>query len=728
MNKAPIICAFLYIRLKETWLKLPTSHGILAVLLSMVTVYNVKADDVPEETWGTPTQQSAVSLNLSRTGNEAVADGAEVQISLCPTLYTWDVFTSNLGNISVGNVYSYALNQGSMTWVVNSGGGSFSSAPSDWSQGTTGHFIMGRGDADITVRFDSGYGSVSESLHIAGQSVSWSYVRTEGTLSVTLNSSAGTTLAPNASTTLSVHADYLTWDLYQSSDGQTVQQNYLTSPACGGTVSFSTSYGDVGGSSPLLLDASGNLTTSFTMGAESSANVAADVSYCQANNGHATLEFSGAAVEQGWRFDHNEATVYLQPSGTSSLNVAVTYSGWEAWTDGQHWDYRNPSSGPAVGATIAFGQQSGDGTYLWADTVTDYNGNAHAAFTGGAFDAVLTMNVSYATSSAFATWFVPSHSTTIDDGTNNGTGDSGDGSNGGTGSTGDSSNGDTGNSGDGSNGDTGSTGNGGSSDTGNGSTDSGQDFWRMIGTDGSISALVTNNSLAVTYNSWEIWTNDASGGRETRNYFSGPATGASIRWSITSGDATASGTNIAPGIYDSTATANITYYGYSTSTSVFVGGTGQTHTSEDQGQDNSQNNDNQDNNSQNNNTGNSTSTGGLYNGFERDIETSELIQTIRYEVVVDSSDGDWTEIGTSSVPGPFHTKLVTHTLMRIPTVTHEWITIENYQFTVRGSSTVYFGPIGPPILGAVHTDQLTPAFSFFLTIESSSDSTDDSGE
>ncbi|MDB6139171.1 MAG: hypothetical protein JWO94_2243, partial [Verrucomicrobiaceae bacterium] len=492
-------------------------------------------DDDPGETWGTPAQQSSVALNLTAPGGtQATTPDATITLSFYPTQTTWDVTGSSLGNTMTGNFNTTALTQGALTWTVTSGNGYFVNAPSGVEFGSSAVFQLGTADSDVTVTFNSGAGTVSESLHLSAAPVAWQYLRTEGRLSVSLASDQGTTLPAQGSAAVSVHADYITWDVYQSSDGQTSLQNYQTSPAAGGIVSLTASAdGQINYYQPVM-DSSGNLAASFTLGQSGESLVSADVSYYQSNSAQASLDFTAATVDTPtWHMDHVETTVMVQMSGSTSLTAAVSYVAWEAWTDGfGSWDFRNSSSGPAVGANVSFSLQSGNGYFSSADSSTDSNGNAFATFEGNTVDSVVGINVWYSTGSSFATLYVVGIPT---DNTGN--------------------------------------------NNGNTDTTNVDNAWNFSYSTASLDAATSGGSVSATYHTWDVWMNGLTGETRVQNQMDTAVSGTVI-WSVSSGDAIVSpdGTNVTAGVYDSTLTASINYNGLSTSAGMTLAGTGNVNT------------------------------------------------------------------------------------------------------------------------------------------------------
>jgi len=544
----------------------------LVFLFGLAVTIHSRADD-SGLTWSFTGSQSSLTVNLSApNGTQAGVQGDQLALAVAATQATWDLYTCDQDSTQtmVQNYSTAVLPGGSLTWSVTSGDGTFvNSAPGVNSDGSAIAAIqMGSKPTDVTVNLSANGVQASESLHLTvADTVTWQYLRTEGVLNANLGTDPISGNIPlGESHTVQVHADYNTWEVWQGSNGQMITQNNQTGPASSASVAFSTS-GDGSISGSAQLDQNGNGTAVFTMGSEQSI-VQAVVSYFQTNNSTAWLEFDPAPPAPvpgptttpdpgttgdpapNWHYDHTEATIAAQVSGSTQLTAYVSYSSWEAWTDGLgNWNQLNPSSGPAYGASVSFGLQSGDGSFSSADSSTDPNGNASATFGGNTMASTVVVTASYLARSSTTSLYIAPGPPPVDPGTppvDPGTPPVDPGTppvDPGTPPV----------------------------DPGTPPVDPGTppvDPWVWSSNQGSISASPDGS---VTYDTWEVWTNSATGEVSTRNTTSSPAIGGAVSWSVTSGDASVSSSgDLTPGSSNSTATETVTFAGYTTTINVDV--------------------------------------------------------------------------------------------------------------------------------------------------------------
>lgn len=579
-------------------------------------------------TWSYSRTESALRLGLG-TAAQAQSPGGQAQVTLAPFMESWDVFVTNEGEVKTDNHVStpVQLSGGSLSWETVTGDGSFVDPPSTFPPdggGVTAAYTMGTSAAEVRVTFHQDNGEeVAESITLlfTDGSTSWSFLRTENLVNVTLTSDhAEPNIPVGENVNLFVHADRTSWDVYLSSSGTTAGFNTQTSPAAGAWCSLGVAQGFTLCSGSL--DGNGNAAASFAMQAGWTL-AEASVAYDSSTLGYASLEFTpvdnggGGPSEQSWHFDHLEATLSAQLSGSDSLTTSISYTSWEVWaTDAGQLESRNFSTSPAVGATVGYGVVSGAGQLSAFDGLSDGNGCAYAQFTPAQpGDSIIQATATFAGLTATATLTVSSSIVGGGGDGSGGAGDNGDNNTGtGTGAdNGGNGGGDNGGSGDGTGGggDASGTGDGGSGDpnggggggdTGGGSegggggdsgnypdNNSSSGPWQFLNQQTNIQASIITNSFTATvqvaYYSSEMWQNAYTYACEERNLSTSPAIGAQVGWVITQGDGSvgmcmmatdatgAASAEFMPGTTDSTVTVYISFAGCTTSTTVFVPGT-----------------------------------------------------------------------------------------------------------------------------------------------------------
>lgn len=341
----------------------------------------------------------------------------------------------------------------------------------------------------------------------------------ESAVSVNVWASEGTSgMAPGASRQLTTSVQLNTWEVWTGSvSGGTQIRNPLTTSMPSASLSFSASGGGAVSPGSATTDGSGLCVASFTMGSAASTVTVTESSY----GATGTLTFDNPVIPETWEWDHDESliTASLSP-GSSTENVpSGATQAVQAHVEITHWSVYvsslgntktdNSGTSPAIGALLSWSIASGDGTLGSASSSTDDSGNASASFTMGAAASIVRVDVSYASaSSKYATlqfnpasveetWMLD-HVESATSGLTLGA---------------------------------------------NGSTDS-----LNPGTQRDVTATVTQDSH-------EVWVSNL-GNTENRNYMTTPAPGASVSFSISSGDGTLSGYS---GTTDSNGKATVTF-------------------------------------------------------------------------------------------------------------------------------------------------------------------------
>lgn len=218
----------------------------------------------------------------------------------------------------------------------------------------------------------------------------------------------------------------------------------------------------------------------------------------------------------------------------------------------------------------------------------------------------------------------------------------------------------------------------------------------QIAVEGSVSVSLTSGQCPVAtviYSTWETWQNNATGQTEQRNGSSGPAIGASVSWSVNSGDAvlsafssnTDSGGNAeascAPGTTDSTIQVSVGFAGYVGSASMSLSGTGagsgggsETGTGSESGTGSGSETGTGTDSGTGSESGSGTSSGSGPGSSSMDFD---LLGVVEYEEVLEISPGSWTLDGT--IPLPF-TNLYKEVWTRVIATTYQKYKIEMWRW------------------------------------------------
>lgn len=468
--------------------------GRVACLLVLLLAQQVQALSVVQHETSSFGLQSGISTVVNDVGES-------VNLVFTATRDTWDEWIDDDGaTYGTSNYFSgpgFSSNA-VFTWTIVSGSGEFTSAPS---------YSLNSGRADCTFRLDSTAADLlltvndqgvqmTATAHVSvSASAPFHFVRTEGKVTVTAGCELGTTNVPvGADRPFWIYAEVTSWDVTANALGETRIENVQSFPfpsTSGGNASFVNLSGDGTVVVPVGYQiSSGYAASVFRMGTQRDV-VEASIYYQSpsASNsfsavGSVTIEFTPPAGEE-WTFDHVEHSISAQLSGAVSgvhcaVTETVTDTSWEVWTSSLgHTQNRNVGTSAAVGAAPSFSIVSGSGSLSNASSSTDSNGQAFATLDfGDASGVTVRADTSYMGVQAWATLDV---------------------------------------------------------------TPDVSGLWSFESSQGAISVSLSNNSpdpsnnqlaAAVTYTTWEIWRNSATGAAEDRNYSSGPAIGAGVEWAL----------------------------------------------------------------------------------------------------------------------------------------------------------------------------------------------------
>ena len=403
-------------------------HGYLFAMLVLLPPgrHQLRADEPEEEVWWFDHIESSYQLFLDAPDGTSVTAGTSCTVKVTAQISTWEVWASNFNGIQTRNGTTTPASGGNVTFNVTSG--TCSRVPDSGFTAANGELLGNIELASDNVRLEANVafgasGSASASLDIftIPTPESWSYTRTEGTLTATLSALATTTgqLPVGGQTQLAAHVQYESWEVWTSNYGNVETRNNATSPAEGASVNWSKTGDGSLSTTTSQADLAGNTAVDFTMGTYAS-DISVNVSYSSsADTASATLSLSptggSGPGEEEWQLDHVEGYISTSLSangGQDSLasgeqrviTAEVMYTSGEVWTSSfGNIDNRNQTTAPAIGAVVSYAG-SGDVSFQGytgsvndlGQPITDANGRMTFTMTMGRSNSTVTASASFA--------------------------------------------------------------------------------------------------------------------------------------------------------------------------------------------------------------------------------------------------------------------------------------------------------------------------------------------
>lgn len=326
------------------------------------------------------------------------------------------------------------------------------------------------------------------------------YDHSESSLTLNLGSPNSTSdVIQGTPAPVTMHVSRTTWEVWIDEYGTTDVRNTSSVDADGATATFTVESGDgYVDISSSTIDSYGNTSLTLFMGASTSVLRADVVDSATSSSASATLTFSPPPPTESeiYEYNHSEASLYVNASTpgstslgtgeTASVDVYAEITTWEVWTSNfGNSDIRNTTTNP-VGYGSCYLTASNGGSVQSYYVSFDGSGHATTTFTMGSQSSTVHADVNYSSWSGSADLnfshtgsgtFVYDHSES------------------GLGLTLASSNSTTG---------------------------------VAAGTPAPV-------TLHVSYNTWEVWV-DENGATESRNNSSSDASGASVNFTVESGD------------------------------------------------------------------------------------------------------------------------------------------------------------------------------------------------
>jgi hypothetical protein len=415
-------------RLRHAWLM----HGYLIATLALLPSgrFKLHADEPEPETWAFDRSESSLQAYLEAPdGTTDINSGSSRSVKVTVEYTTWDVLTSNYGNTSIVNQETAQQSGANVTFSIANVDGAVSTMPGTTTDGILWTTLQ-MGMQSTRLQADCSHNGVSASATLdfsiyvpAPEPEVWNYTRTEGVLSASLSAGSSTDVPAGLTQTVTVHAQYDTWEIWTSNYGNVETRSPTSLPASEAAISWSLT-GDGGlDHTTIQADSNGNATADFTMG-QGISEISAGVNYASsASSVMATLSFA-PPIQVSWVYDHSEGYVSttLTTDGSTTdvtggsqrlVTAAVTYASWDVYrrispVSGEYeYDMQNRASGPAINANVSF-SVSGTGSLADSGGYTDENGKRTVSFTMGSGEpaaggAEVRADVSFLAASGYGT-------------------------------------------------------------------------------------------------------------------------------------------------------------------------------------------------------------------------------------------------------------------------------------------------------------------------------------
>lgn len=254
-------------------------------------------------------------------------------------------------------------------------------------------------------------GNSTSSLNFTQPGEDWTHQNTEGIIVASIEvQGGGSEITAGESRPLVLSVAYETWDVEISNYGNTRTVNRTNSPAVGAYANWFTESGDAYVSGFGITDGQGRCETSMVMGSVNSV-VRADVTYATGDTTHATIHLTSLAPTPPptenpvvyLRSETRPVIVTFTPDGATdvisgesrSLSGTVRWDVWDIWGNGtgpeeERYNYSYAATSVPVDLTV----EQGDGSLSSPSAVTDSTGTFTTAYQMGSAPARITASVS----------------------------------------------------------------------------------------------------------------------------------------------------------------------------------------------------------------------------------------------------------------------------------------------------------------------------------------------
>ncbi|OYW73657.1 MAG: hypothetical protein B7Z37_20690, partial [Verrucomicrobia bacterium 12-59-8] len=366
-------------------------------------------DPPPEEMWHFDHAESMMSISLQNsTGSVHPGSTATMQAYVENT--SWEIWTSSFGNVQTMNYSSGPASYTYVSWYQDSGDGHLSSSASSTdSMGmATADFVMGNSQAVARVEVGNGTGGVASAtltLDPSNTEEIWSWGYSGSTItSVQWQDSAGAALGSGEQRTLTVTVTQESYDVWNSSLGNT--RTYISSSgsAMNVPVTFSIQSGDgtlnYNSSVTTSTDWTGQASVTFFMGSNDTVVgvVAGDANQYPGYGSNVGFTASSTGGQEGggdnsgetWNLAGTESSytiTMMADGGVTELQQGNQLGGFTAWVTTTTHDVYVSSWGnsyngedtttSASGAPVWF-MVEGDSS-PFSTTTTDGIGSCHGS-------------------------------------------------------------------------------------------------------------------------------------------------------------------------------------------------------------------------------------------------------------------------------------------------------------------------------------------------------------
>ena len=342
--------------------------------------------------------ESEVQVSVSAPGGtDGLTPGETRQVLADVQIITWEIWrNAEYGTSERRN----PITQPSLTnvtfRVLEPGRGSVDAdaKPTDINGIAVATFTPGPG-ISVVEALVAGTGATG-SVTFSAEAETWLPVREERLLSASLSADAATDGVGNGETRqVTVSAQYQTWTIYRSNYGAEEPRDFGNTPAIGAQIDWSIAEGDgslatVATSSPT--NGQGLASANLTM-ADARTVVRADVTFAETDQTYATLTFTPLETWAKSNISETIPSLSLSVAGSTdelapgnqrlvTANVLGEYYDLYVSNFGNtKWEYSHTA--PLQGAQIGFSIIAGDGFSLRTTGFTDADGNLTTSFTMG---------------------------------------------------------------------------------------------------------------------------------------------------------------------------------------------------------------------------------------------------------------------------------------------------------------------------------------------------------
>jgi hypothetical protein len=330
------------------------------------------------ETWDqTGTGSGKVITFATAAGQTEVSRLPGSETVLIATVYdsAWEIWESNWGGTETRNEQSTPATGQTVSFGLDYGNGVLTTTSAETDAYGEARVTLTMGEEDNRVRASilDGAGSIEAVVDVSVVPQNWWHDHDEATVTIAMSADGTTSNVGNGETRqISARITFVGWQIWLSNWGGYDRRSDGGGAASNAQATFTIAAGDgtVSSTSTLYADSNGDVSTGFTMGAQTSTVLLA-VAY-------------GATTAQADIGIHRPAPVWEHTGNGSELLVSLSEEAvsqpviitlvrerrWEIGSRDTETEIRNVSIGPAVGAFVSYSITNGNGSLGSFSSVT----------------------------------------------------------------------------------------------------------------------------------------------------------------------------------------------------------------------------------------------------------------------------------------------------------------------------------------------------------------------